>query len=210
MTAVPGWRGDSDQLAALPVPAELAAARLDNVVSLARTASATARERAGEELSARDEVAARLATLTAGGALPDQTTLARARAHRDRGWALLFARLSGNPAPDAEQAYAPGHPVALAFERAIRDADAIADRRVDETHRLTMAAELGASPGPRGSGPRGSGRAVGQHGGRPHRRARRLGCGRRPGRPCRRCHPGRIAGVADRAGYRAGSPLRRL
>ena len=141
LTRLPGtW--DAAALAVLPVAAEASWARLDKAVTEARSALSAAEQR-------RDTVAAelaagrgRLADLTRARPLPDRQALAAARMHRDRGWALVFARLSGAPQPEAEAAYAGGVALAIAFERAIAAADAVADRREEEVERLASAEQM--------------------------------------------------------------------
>ena len=139
---VPGWRGEPAWLAALPLPAEGTLARLDKALSDARAQAEAAEARRAEDAAALEGARTRLADLTGARPLPDAAAVAAARAHRDRGWALVFARLEGSPLPDAEAAYAGGTPLPLAFERAMAAADGVADRRAEEFERLATAAEL--------------------------------------------------------------------
>jgi uncharacterized protein YhaN len=145
LARVPGWQGDAPALTALPIPGEASLARLDRTLTEAQTAVTTAenRRRAAEtELTAARD---RLAALTGGQPLPDEAAVATARTHRDRGWALIYARLTNAADPAGEAAYAPGTPLALAFQQAVAAADALADRRHAEVERLAKAGEMTAA-----------------------------------------------------------------
>jgi uncharacterized protein YhaN len=139
---VPFWQGDAAALIALPIAPEPTWTRLDAAATAAHAAAATAEARRADDAAALTAARDRLAALTQAGPLPDEAALAAARAHRDRGWTLLYRRIAGSPDADAEAAYLPGTPLPLAFERAMAAADAIADRRLAETERLAAAAEL--------------------------------------------------------------------
>ncbi len=145
LARVPAWQGSAAALAAVALPAEPTLARLDRALSQARAQAEAAAVRQAEDAAALVADQQRLADLTSERPLPDEAALAGARAVRDRGWALVFARLNGQPQPVEEAAYAPGTPLPLAFERAMAAADTIADRRVDESTRLATAAGLLAS-----------------------------------------------------------------
>ncbi len=142
LARVPAWPGSAAALAALALPAEATLARLDRALTQARAQADAAAARQAQDAAALAADRQRLADLTGGRTLPDAASLAAARAHRDQGWALVFARLGGEPDPAAEAAYAPGTPLPLAFQHAMAAADAVADRRVQEAARLATAAEL--------------------------------------------------------------------
>jgi len=76
--------------------------------------------------------------------LPDDNALAAARSKRDKGWGLMLRRAFPEGALDtgAETAYASGEPLALVFERDLRAADAVADRRILEVGEVKEAARL--------------------------------------------------------------------
>ncbi len=106
------------------------------------------RRAAAQELERRRAAHDRL---IAGGeaVAPDQ--LAAARAHRDRGWRLIRRRhLDGAPVPEhdlAAFAGLAGDPAA-AYEAAVHEADALADRRFDKAEaaaRLSVLAEAVAA-----------------------------------------------------------------
>ena len=141
---VPGWTGTAPDLAALS-PATSAA--------FGRSAKALADAQAGliKVAEERDRLAAQRAQWQAALAgirerpLPDEAALLDARAIRDRGWQLIYARaFTATPDEAGEHAYAGREPLALAFERHIRAADAVADARIGEMARLEQAARLTA------------------------------------------------------------------
>ena len=141
LARVPG-HASATGLAELAVVSEPTFARLDRALTQALAAAAAAARRQVELGVALAAEQARLADLTGIRPLPDAAAIAAARADRDRGWALVYARLEGHPKPDAEAVYAPGIPLPIAFERAIATADAVADRHAEEATRLAAATEL--------------------------------------------------------------------
>jgi uncharacterized protein YhaN len=130
---------------ARPVPADATWTRLEAGLTAAQAAAEAAEARRRTLQAELDAATSRLAALTGTRTLPDEAALAASRSHRDRGWALIFARLTGVPDSAAEAAYAPGLALPLAFERAMAEADAIADRRAEESERLGQAATLRAA-----------------------------------------------------------------
>ena len=123
------------------MPAEASFARLDKTLADATADSKAAAARRAGDAADLHAARTRLADLTGPRPLPDLAAVAAARAHRDRGWALAFARLNGEPDAPAEAAYDPA-PLPLGFERAMAAADAVADRRAEEFERLATATEL--------------------------------------------------------------------
>ena len=78
--------------------------------------------------------------------LPDAAALAAARASRDHGWRLIYARAFGTSPDEAgEHAYSGGEALPIVFERYLRAADAVADARFDETARVEQASLLAAN-----------------------------------------------------------------
>ncbi len=142
LARVPAWQGGATALASLALPAETTLARLDRTLTQARTQADAGGARQAEDDASLAAERQRLADLTRERPLPDEAALAAARDHRDRGWALVFARLNGQPQQAEEAEYAPGMPLPLAFERAMAGADSIADRRVEESTRLATASGL--------------------------------------------------------------------
>ena len=139
-----GWPGEAAGLIALSTPSEARLERLAAALSEAEQRLAAARaehRRAAEE---RAECQNSLAVLRRNP-LPDAAALAAARAHRDAGWRLIYARaFAGSPDEASERAFAGEEAVAIAFERALRAADGLADARITEISRVEQAAQLSA------------------------------------------------------------------
>lgn len=139
----PGWTGTAEALRALTPPAETAFERLDaahaDAAARHRDAAATHARVAGQ----RHDTVQDLAALREQP-LPDDAAIAHARGVRDRGMRLVLRRAFGDGPPGlaAEQAYAGAEPLALAYERQVRAADDLADRRCAELDRVNEADRL--------------------------------------------------------------------
>ncbi|MFT8243285.1 AAA family ATPase [Roseomonas sp. BN140053] len=127
-----------------PLPDPDALERRAAALAAAGAAGRAAAADAAREAEALAAAAAQLDALRVAGPLPDAAAVAAARAHRDRGWALLAQQLAGGAPPDPAAAvrFAGPAPLPLAFERAVAAADAVADRRAAETERVAQAAAL--------------------------------------------------------------------
>ncbi|MSP01719.1 MAG: hypothetical protein EXR07_11825 [Acetobacteraceae bacterium] len=138
LARVPGWSAGPESLAALTPPAIDLWRRLDTDVGVTRNAADAARARSDEAILACEQSRTALSALSMGGAVPDIEALRRARSHRDSGWRLIFRRaFTGTPPTAAEeQAFDSATPLPLAFERAIADADGIADVRAENSNVL--------------------------------------------------------------------------
>ena len=140
-----GWARDGEALLALSPPSQAQLERSAAALSEAERALAAARMEHGRLAEQRAQWREALSALRRKP-LPDAAALAAARAHRDRGWALIYARaFAGAPDEPGEHDFADDGAVALAFERALRAADAIADARIEELSRVEQAAQLAAS-----------------------------------------------------------------
>jgi uncharacterized protein YhaN len=138
LARVPAWSGGAEALASLTPPAIDVWRRLDTDMSAKRGEIATALERLDDETAKLIQARSDLAALSRGGTIPDDAALARARAHRDAGWRLIY-RHAFTPAPPSaaeDQAFAADVPLPLAFERAIAEADTIADHRAVDSELL--------------------------------------------------------------------------
>ncbi len=115
--------------------------RVDADIAAKRDEVNAANERLNNETSRRAQARVDLTALERGGEIADDAALARARAHRDTGWRLIYRRAFTTDAPSIaeEQAFAPDVPLPLAFERALSEADTIADLRARDSE---MAARL--------------------------------------------------------------------
>ena len=143
LALAPGWEAGAVALRALAPPSEATFERLD-----AARAEAVTLER--ERAALRDRLAMDLEAIRRSLALlheqplPNAAAISAARAARDRGWRLIQQRVfpPGQPDADAERAYAGDEAVPLVFERHIRTADGLADRRIAELDRVTEAERL--------------------------------------------------------------------
>lgn len=142
LAKVPLWTRGLDALVALVPPTreriERAAAALD-AAARALAEAEGALERLCDD---RAKAVERLAREREGKPVPDAATVAAARARRDLGWSLIRRSRFEGERLDAEIAtYAGSLGATAAFERAIRDADDLTDRRDEESRRLARIAE---------------------------------------------------------------------
>lgn len=146
------WSGPVEDVTGLAVPADETLRRFEErEQALAEEGRAAVRER-DALASERDARQAELAALRGAGDVPTEADLRAARALRDRGWALVRARLAGaDGGADAGQGQegetefvrhleADGLPAA--FEAAVGQADALADRLRREAGRVAEQAAL--------------------------------------------------------------------
>lgn len=138
LAKVPGWRQSADALRALTPDDEDSYTRLDTAQQQAEQEVLKREADRDETARRRDETRQTLMRLRTDK-LPDREALLSARAARDGGWVLIARRLAHDPDEAAERTYAGDAPLALAFEQAIRAADGVADRRMDEVSRLEKA-----------------------------------------------------------------------
>ena len=147
LALVPGWTHDAAALAALrPLTAEAYEREARNV-----EAAATLVHQRAEALNdvRQDETAAQQAldNLTGAAPLPDADRLAALRDRRDQGWRLIYRRgFTQDPPSGAEEAVFAGPlPLAIAYERAVTEADSMADRRVDQATQIAQAKAAAAT-----------------------------------------------------------------
>lgn len=142
LAMVPGWTGTAEALRAVKVPPEAEFERLDaERVTAVRDAEAARSHRT--DLVAQDKDARSALAGLRESALPDTASVLAARAERDRGMELVLARAFGvAPSAAAEAAFAGDEPMPLAYERRVRTADALADRRAEELERVQAAERL--------------------------------------------------------------------
>ncbi|WP_158925791.1 AAA family ATPase [Acidisphaera sp. S103] len=117
LSAIPDHTLAESALGTTAAPSD---ARLDaagKALGRAETAYDRAEQTHAARLTAVDTERTKLATLERAAMLPPPSALAAARAHRDALWAQLCLPIPAHPDPSA----------AVALDRAIRDADAVAD-----------------------------------------------------------------------------------
>ncbi len=135
---LPGTPDDLEQTAALQVPAKSAIRRFGKEME------GIEREIQAEELKRWEgkkqieRLQAELARLERRGELPSEEALAKAREHRDHGWALVLAEWKGN---GAREKFVEEIPLEKAFPQAIVRADHIADRLRKEAEAVAQAEE---------------------------------------------------------------------
>jgi uncharacterized protein YhaN len=136
---VPGWTGEAAALAAIaPLTTEIYA-RHEKDLAAAHAAATRAQQRYDDEKEGLERARGALAGIVHGGPIPDEATLALARSRRDDLWQLIYRRaFLGDPVPDTEERC--GVPLPLAFERAMVEADTVADRRYTESELLARVA----------------------------------------------------------------------
>ena len=134
LAALPGWSGDAEALARLPVPADNVVTELDqHLADAARRAEA-----AGQALDKADDDLAQaeseLASLSEAGPVVTEAAVAAARRHRDEGWRLVRRRFVEGLAVD-HAAFTAGRPLPDAYEQSVADADSLSDRVGGEAQR---------------------------------------------------------------------------
>ncbi len=135
---VSGAPPDFESAAGLPVPANATIRRYHTEME-ALTREIAGVERELKEHSQRTEsIQTDLTRLERQGELPSEEVLRRARKHRDYGWQLVLADWKGE---GTTEEFEPGHPLEIAFPRAIAKADEIVDRLRDEAEAVVQAEE---------------------------------------------------------------------
>lgn len=145
LAAVPGWRGDGEGLLRTPVQPIATYERLDAARQANEAENVRRADRLRDAEEQHAEAARRLAALAAGGVVADEGAVTAARRHREQGWALIYqlAFTAQHPAAEELRAFAADQPLPLAYERAVKAADALADRRVQDSDVIARAAEAG-------------------------------------------------------------------
>ena len=142
LAMAPGWKGTADELRAVTLPPEAEFERLDaDRVGAAASAKAAGKHR--RDVEAQEEEARHALSGMRPDELPDTLSVLAARAERDRGMRLVLARAYGAaPSAEEEEAFTGGEPVSFVYERRVREADDLADRRASELDRVQEAERL--------------------------------------------------------------------
>lgn len=140
LSGLAGWTGDAGALARLPVPEDAAVLAREDRLRRAggrREEAATKLDAFREEERQRE---AELAGLMASGPVATEAAVQTARQGRDEGWRLVRRRfIEGQTVEEAP--YTGGRPLADCYERAVAEADALADRVKGEARRAAQYAE---------------------------------------------------------------------
>ena len=131
------WTGDLAGLQGAPLPGEETLRRCAaEALSLDEEQRRLTEARAGSAAECR-RLEQSLRTLQLAGAVPSEADLEQARDHRERGWQLLRGQwLEGRDVRAEAADYASGTPMPEAFESAMTQADALADRLRRESRRV--------------------------------------------------------------------------
>ena len=142
LALMPGWIGTAEALRDVVLPPEAEFDRLDaEYVAAARNAEAARSYRT--DLVAQDQVARSALAGLREDPLPDTASVLAVRAERDYGMGLVLARAYGvAPSAATEAAFAGDESMPVAYERRVRAADTLADRRAVELERVQEAERL--------------------------------------------------------------------
>jgi len=147
LAQLPGWSRSAEDLERLAVPLE---ATLDQYESQFQETTRQ-RQTSAERLAAEDDsirqLEARLQSLELQQDVPTEETLLAARNRREEGWRLVKAAWLDSASDGEDVAvflaeFAPGGPLAAAYEQSVERSDAIADRLHREADRVARKAEL--------------------------------------------------------------------
>jgi uncharacterized protein YhaN len=142
LARLPLWDKGLEALAAVVPPTAQAVDRIAASLDAARQSVSEAEGERQRLERDRFDAAERLAREREGGPVPDEISVAAARAHRDLGWLLIRrSRFEGEPLLAEIAAYAGSRGLAGEFEHALRQADNLADRRDAESRRLASIGE---------------------------------------------------------------------
>jgi uncharacterized protein YhaN len=134
LSAIPDGTLTEASLATTAAPSEAKLDAAARALGDAETARATAVRDHATRSAAIQAEHAKLAALERTAMLPPQDALATARAHRDALWARLFTPTPAHPDPAT----------AIALDRAIRDADSVADALIAHGRDVAEAAAMRA------------------------------------------------------------------
>jgi len=137
------WSGTLEALESLPLPPEKTIDEFEEAFDVVDDGLRKAREGLAETKGKIEEINGNLRTLKLVGEPPTEEDLTAARAHRERGWALVrFAWLDGKRDEAAEAALDPPLPLEQAYEKSVLNADGVADRMRREAERVAHKAGL--------------------------------------------------------------------
>jgi hypothetical protein len=142
LAKVPLWDQGVEALVAIVPPAEEMIDRATTAVELVISSLSDAEREIARLRRDRDQAVRRDIDMREGKSVPDAESIRAARAHRNLGWSLIRRSSYEGEKLDVEiSAYAEPLGMTATFERAIRDADDLADRRDEESARLAAIAE---------------------------------------------------------------------
>ncbi len=143
LKALPLWSATLEALESLPLPPEKTIDEFEAAFDVVDDALRKAREGLAGRKGKIEEIDGNLKTLKLAGEPPTEEDLTAARAHRERGWALVrSAWLEGKRDEAAEAALDPPLPLEQAYEKSVLNADGVADRMRREAEKVAHKAGL--------------------------------------------------------------------
>ena len=137
------WSGTLEALTSLPLPPEKTIDEFEEAFDVVNDGLRKAREGLAETKGKIKEIDGNLRTLKLAGEPPNEEDLTAARAHRERGWALVrSAWLDRKRDEAAEAALDPPLPLEQAYEKSVLNADGVADRMRREAEKVAHKAGL--------------------------------------------------------------------
>jgi uncharacterized protein YhaN len=139
------WSGKPEELEALPVPPGETLERFGRDLAALAERRRSLEDRRRALLADLGEADRRLEELRRAGAVPAESDLVEARERRDRGWRLLRRQwIEGKDVGKEARRFEPDRPLPEAYERAVEQADDLADRLRREADRVQLQAQLTA------------------------------------------------------------------
>jgi uncharacterized protein YhaN len=136
------WSDTADELEALPVPPTETLERFGRDLAALADRRRVLEERRQAAQGAAGEAARQLEVLRRAGAVPTEDDLAEARKRREEGWRLVKRHDAGKDVSVEARLYDPERALFNAYERAVHQADEIADRLRREADRVQLQARL--------------------------------------------------------------------
>jgi uncharacterized protein YhaN len=137
------WNGTGPELAKLPLPSIETVDRFESEFAEAGEALKGAEQQLKELQEKIRETDARIQAVQLRGEVPTERELELKRAHRDRTWQLVRRAWLDNAAGEPEEHhFHPEKPLVEAYEQAVAEADAAADRLRREAGRAAQLAQL--------------------------------------------------------------------
>ncbi len=139
------WQGRLEEVDLLRLPLPETVDRMDQEWAAVETAATRVTSRRNETVAELRRIQLELETARLAGSFPTEQELAVLRQKRNHGWRLIkqsWLEKASDPAEEA--AYAPGNSLPQAYEKAVDDADAVADRLRREADRTARFAALQA------------------------------------------------------------------
>jgi uncharacterized protein YhaN len=131
------WHGNFEELLHLPLPLEETLRSFEENYSKIKNQADEVQKAVKEEEKRLADYQEQLSTVEFAGDVPTQNSLEEARKHRQRGWHLVRrAWLEGVRDNEEERAFSGEHPLELAYEISVTNADEIADRLRYEAGRV--------------------------------------------------------------------------